>query len=187
MNRTCNATVTLLICGATLLMGSEAVHAQAEDPCTKFAWDVSNLVTAFRAGPAPLTSGTEASSIPTVDVGKAYELALAAQDGVKFLVAPGKPTLADGSHAGLLRFQVPAAGRYRVGITTGHWLDIVDGDTILESRDFNGNFECAAPRKTVEYELPAGRDLVLQLSGGTEATVGFVVDAALGDGAAHPH
>lgn len=122
--------------------------------------------------PAPVAVGVKAGAeVPQLQLDKLYELKLAAQGATSFVIKPGKPTLDDSAHAGLVRFRSEQAGLYRISITSGHWLDVVDGATVLKSRDFQGQRGCERPRKIVEYELPAGRDLTLQLSGSPDASV----------------
>jgi hypothetical protein len=86
-------------------------------------------------------------------------------------VKPAKPTLNDSIQGGIARFRLDKAGAYRISITTGHWIDVVDGSQVIKSRDFTGARGCARPRKIVEYDLPAGKDLTLQLSGSSDASV----------------
>jgi TonB dependent receptor len=85
--------------------------------------------------------------------------------------AVGLSTLPDNAQAGLARFHTDKAGRYRVAITSGHWIDIVDGKQLIKSRDFQGARGCERPHKIVEYELPAGRELTIQVSGAPDASV----------------
>ncbi len=94
---------------------------------------------------------------------------------MKYAVKVGKPALADGAHGGLATVHVTKAGRYRVSITTGHWLDLVDGGNLVVSRDFQGQRGCEKVHKIVEFELAGERDFVLQLSGGTDASVGVAI------------
>jgi hypothetical protein len=68
-----------------------------------------------------------------------------------------------------------------VAITSGHWIDVADGDKLLKSHDFQGARGCERPRKIVEYDLPAGRELTLQLSGASDATVILAVTAVQGE------
>lgn len=162
------------------LLSSAAVAAEV-DGCTKFTWDVSHELAVFKGTPQPVSAGTKAGKdAPQLKLDQVYELKLATQTGVTFALQPGKPTLPDNAQAGVFRFHTEKAGRYRVGITSGHWIDVVDGDKLIRSRDFQGARGCERPHKIVEYELPAGRDLTLQLSGGTEATVIVAVTAVAG-------
>src|SRR5262245_55143651 len=100
----------------------QTVSAADADPCTHFTWNVTHQLAVMKQPAQPVTAAAKpASDIPLLQLDKVYELALAEQSGVTFAVPPGKPTLADGTRAGLVRFSTAAAGRYRVGITSGHW------------------------------------------------------------------
>ena len=146
--------------------------ADETDGCKKFAWDVSHEVAVMKQAPAPLTAGTRpGSAAPLVKLDKPYELELSPQSGVTYSAQPMKPTLNDSAQGGLVRFHTDKAGLYRVAITTGHWLDVVDGETPIKSKDFSGSRECPRPHKIVEFELPANKDLVLQFSGSTDPSV----------------
>ena len=81
---------------------------------------------------------------------------LAIQSTVIFVAKPGKPTPGDGAYAGLVRFRVAKAGRYRVSISGGHWIEVVDGTQVVSSRDFQGQHGCQRLHKIVEFDLPAG-------------------------------
>jgi len=108
---------------------------------------------------------------PLVKVDKLYELELSPQAAVTYSANPAKPTLNDSAQGGLVRFHTDKAGLYRVSITTGHWIDVVNGDQLIRSKDFSGSRECPRPHKIVEFELPANKDLVLQFSGSTDPSV----------------
>lgn len=157
---------------------TSTVFAAEPDPCTKFTWDVSRELAVMRQLPQATLAGTKpGADIPQLDPDRLYDFKLAAQSTVTFQVKPAKPALDDSSQAGLARFKVAHAGRYRVSITSGHWIDIVDGTQVLKSRDFQGQRGCERPHKIVEYELPAGHELTLQLSGSTQAQVLVAITA----------
>lgn len=162
------------------LLCQTALAADAVDPCTKFTWDVTHELAVMKGRPQAVAAGTKTSDAPKLQVDKLYELKLAGQSGVTFALTPGKPTLPDNAQAGVARFHTDKAGRYRVAITSGHWIDVVDGDKLIKSRDFQGARGCERPHKIVEYELPAGKDLTLQLSGSPDATVIVAVTAVVG-------
>lgn len=160
-----------------------------DDPaesCASFPWDVSAIVAAYAEGVESARAGSGNEGMPVVELERAYELALSPQAEVTFGAGPERPTLDDDSWAGMVRFQVPAPGRYLAAITSTHWIDVIDGEQLLQSGDFRGSAACARPRKIVEFDLPAERDLVLQLSGGTPPQVGVVIAPAipLGESAA---
>jgi len=160
------------------LVGQGALAADNIDPCTRFTWNVSHELAVAKQTPSPVAAASQAGKdVPPLQLDKLYELKLSAQNEVSFALPPGKPTLPDGAQAGLARFHTDKAGRYRVAITSGHWIDIVDGAQIIKSRDFQGARGCERPRKIVEYELPGGKDLTLQLSGSPDAAVILSVTA----------
>jgi hypothetical protein len=140
--------------------------------CAAFTWDVSHELDVLGQPAQTLTASRDAKKPVRAELDKHYTLKLVPQADVRYAVKVGKPTLADGAQGGLLTFHVTKAGRYRVSITTGHWLDLVDGGNLVVSRDFQGQRGCEKVHKVVEFELAGNRDFVLQLSGGTEATMG---------------
>lgn len=147
-----------------ILSGATAAVA-ADDPCTSSKWDLKQEHALFLQPAETVTAGHDAASAPTLKAGKLYELSLAPQDGIKFVVPPGKKALPDGAFAGLIHLQVPAAGSYRISLDQGFWIDVVGHHALIESTDFTGMHDCNAPRKIVLFNLPAGEDLVLQVSG----------------------
>lgn len=149
-----------------------AALADEAEGCKKFAWDVSHEVAVMKQTPALIAAATRpGSQAPLVKLDEPYELKLSRQSSVTYSAQPMKPTLNDNAQGGLVRFHTGKAGLYRVAITTGHWLDVVDGDAPIKSKDFSGSRECPRPHKVVEFELPADKDLVLQFSGSTDASV----------------
>lgn len=162
---------------ATTLIGP-AFGADNADPCARFTWDVSHELAVAKQTPSPLTAASkDGKDVPRLQLDKLYELKLSAQSGVTYALTPGKPTLPDGAQGGLARFHTDKPGRYRVAVTSGHWIDVVDGAQLIKSRDFQGARGCERPHKIVEYELPGGKDLTLQLSGSPDATVILSVTA----------
>jgi hypothetical protein len=154
----------LLLCSMSAAVAA-AADAADSDPCTRFTWDVSQELAVMKQTPKPVSGATKADvGVPMLQVGKLYRLRLAPQSTVSFAVTPEKPTLDDGAHAGLVRFHAARPGRYRVSITSGHWIDVVDGSSAISSRDFQGRRGCERPHKIVEYELSRG-DMTVQLSG----------------------
>jgi hypothetical protein len=109
-----------------------------------------------------------------------YELKLAPQGTVTYSVKPAKPTLDDSTQGGFVRFHVAQSGLYRISITSGHWIDVIEGEQVIKSKDFQGSRGCARPHKIVEFDLPAHKDLVLQLSGSTDPSVTLAITPVAG-------
>jgi hypothetical protein len=147
-----------------LMLGATTVAAAADDPCAGFKWNVTEERALFAKTAETAVAAHDAASAPVVKADKLYELALSPQDGVKFVLPPGKKSLPDGAFAGLVRLQVPTAGLYRISLDQGLWIDVVGHHQMIDSTDFAGATGCTAPRKIVQFILPAGKDLVLQMS-----------------------
>ena len=180
------AVLSLCLIGFATSALTDSALADEADGCKKFAWDVSHEVAVMKQTPAPVTAGTKpGTQVPLVKLDKPYELELSPQSGVTYSAQPMKPTLNDSAQGGLVRFHTAKAGLYRVAITTGHWVDVVDGDTPIKSKDFSGSRECPRPHKIVEFELPANKDLVLQFSGSTDRSVVASITPVAASSAAH--
>jgi hypothetical protein len=166
------------LAGLVLASGSVSVAGAADDPCGAFKWNVTEERAVFAQKAQSAAAGRERSSAPAVKTKTLYDLALAPQDSVKFVLAPEKKALPDGAFAGVLHFRVPSAGAYRVALNQGMWVDVVGHQQLIEATDFTGAHDCSAPRKIVQYNLPAGEDLVLQLSGAAKDHVLVAVTPA---------
>jgi hypothetical protein len=165
----------------TMFAFTSPARSADADPCTRFTWDVTRELAVMRQAPEATAAGVKAgTAVPRLVPDKLYELKLSDQSAVSFAVKPAKPTLPDGAQGGVAQFRVSKAGKYRISITSGHWIDVVDGTQVIRSLDFQGARGCERPRKIVEYDLPAGRDLVLQLSGAPDATVIISITASPG-------
>ena len=77
----------------------------------------------------------------------------------------------------MVKVHIPTAGKYRVSMSEGFWIDMIADGKFAPTDDFTGAHECHAPRKIVQYPLPAG-DLVLQFSNTNSASVRVTVTAA---------
>ena len=167
-----------LLAGVPLLPVSagQATAGEEGDGCAHFAWNVAHEVALMKQSPQSITAGAKpGKEAPQIQVDKLYDVKLVGQGTVTYAVKPAKPTLNDSAQGGLVRFRVDKAGLYRVSITSGHWVDVVDGAEFIKSKDFTGARGCERPRKIVEFELPAGRDLTLQFSGSTDQSVAVVI------------
>ena len=143
--------------------------------CDSFTWDVSHELDVLGKPAKAVTGGTDGKKPVRLELDQRYSVKLVPQGAVHFAVKPGKPMLDDGAQAGVFSFHTPKAGRYRVSITTGHWLDIVDGGLVVVSSDFQGQRGCEKVHKIVQFELSGNKDFVLQLSGGTQANLDVAI------------
>jgi hypothetical protein len=165
----------------TLLVAGGAVHA-ADDPCAGFKWDVARERGLFAGKAMSERAGTDVTQAPAIEPELLYELMLTRQDQVHFQAPPGKAPRTGGTFAGLLRLKVSKPGLYRISVDQPFWIDVASGTELVHSTDYAGAAGCSAPNKIVQYLLPAGRDLMVQISGLQSAqarlTVTFATNGA---------
>lgn len=163
-----------LLAAAALLSGvgafGAAFAADPENSCTGSRWNVAHEHALFETSGKSAVAARESASAPEIRADRLYDLSLAPQQDVHFVLRPEKRSLTDGAYAGLARLHVAAAGLYRISIDKPFWIDVIAKDQFVESQDFAGFPGCGPPRKIVVYELPAG-DLTLQLSGAVSPRV----------------
>ena len=145
-----------------------AGSAHAEEPCVDFKWDVTQERALFAGSAAPLQAGSDAKSAPTIQLNHLYAVKLLPQDQVVLAVAAGKKPPVSGM-AGMLSFNVPASGSYRVALDMPVWIDIAANGALVRAKDFQGQHACGAPHKIVEFDLIGTRPFFLQLSGATDS------------------
>lgn len=157
-----------------LAQSSSAPTLPAE--CRTFTWDVANELALLATQPSPIHASAGGAETPAnIALGTFYRVTLKPQAAVTLAAKPGKPTLEDDASAGLLTFRVPADGRYRVAITSRHWIDVVDRGQVVASLDFQGHRGCPLVHKIVEFQLSAGRDLMLQYSRAHDLVSGVLI------------
>jgi hypothetical protein len=162
---------------AAMLAGLMAPAVPAADACAQFKWDVAREHALFQQPASAVDGAAALAGAPLLQTGTLYDLSLQPQDGVHFVHAPGKKMITDGAYAGLARFKVEQAAHYRVSLGTPLWVDVVDGGQLVATADFGGSPGCDTPHKVVEFALPAGRELVLQVSAGTARDVKLSITA----------
>jgi hypothetical protein len=146
--------------------------------CEAFTANLSREFAAMKAPAILLAASADKRVNPVrLEEGQHIAVTLLPQNSVSFAVAPGRQRKSDNPTAGLLFFKSGHAGRYRIALTSHHWIDLIDGDKSIESASHEGRKGCELLSKVVEFELPANRDLVVQLSGDGPATAGVVVTA----------
>jgi hypothetical protein len=153
------------------------VFAHTAEDCTAFTWDLSREFAAMRAPATPVSAMPRKSRHPSwLELGRHYSATLLPQNAVKFVLPPGRQRKSGQPMAGLLYFRTEKAGRYRIALTTSHWIDALDGANVIDSTSHEGRSGCGLLHKVVEFELPANRAITLQISGQDAATVGITVN-----------
>jgi hypothetical protein len=153
------------------------VPVHAADPCDAFTWNVAHERAVFATPAVAVSAAAAAGPSPTLAPDTLYDIALTAQDKVHFVLAPERKSLADGAYAGMVTLHIPAAGKYRVSMSEGFWIDLISGGKFVPTDDFTGSHGCRAPRKIVQFVLPAG-DLTLQFANNNSPSVEVTITAA---------
>lgn len=121
-------------------------------PAEYAGWAAGGALTAA-AEPAAV-----GDAILTVDRGA--RAALKPAGALKLPVTPQR----SGAHGGLFAFEIGAAGRYRVALGAGHWVEVVANGAAIPSAAHGHGPDCTPVRKFVDWDLKPGRYL-LQVTG----------------------
>jgi hypothetical protein len=151
--------------------------ASTDDRCSHFRFPADAERRLFaRPVNATAAAGHRPGRGPVLALGRLYELSLKPFPRVGLagrpFVDPGA-----GSYAGLARFTVPASGRYRVSADGAVWLDLVVNGISQPALAFSGSPGCFAPHKIVVFELEAGQDVVVQVTGSGRDTLRLALTA----------
>jgi hypothetical protein len=161
---------------ATLHPACAQEPVPAATGCAAFHWNVAHELTVMRATAIPVNAQEkDGKSAAPLLPDKHYVVNLPPQGEAHFAVPPAREARDPAPHGGSLRFAVPAAGRYRISITSAHWIDVIANGKSIDSLDHEGHADCELLHKVVEFELPAGQALVMQLSGRAESQVGLAI------------
>jgi hypothetical protein len=167
-----------IVISVILLVAAALPGARADDACTDFKWDVARERALFAGAPTPVKAGTDIKTAPSLVPGKLYQVQLAAQASVNFVLEPGRKSRADSDHGGVAILKMPTSGAYRVSMDMPLWVDIVANATLLPAADFQGQHDCKAPHKIVVFDLAVDQTLTLQLSSSAADSVRMTITAA---------
>jgi len=162
MRRSSLALIVLLI----------AAPAFAQEPvgCDKFKW----LLEQERALPASASEVPSGGEMPK-PLTAAAMVTLAPFADAKLPIAPSHAPKSPDSYAGFVRVSaLSKAGTYRVTLSKGAWIDVIQDGRQLKSGAFSGASGCENLAKSVKFEL-AATPFVIELSGTTAHAVGVVV------------
>jgi hypothetical protein len=177
----CAVFASLSLLSAIPAQAQDAPKPTAEDEvpmpggCDSFTWDVTHELDVLGKPAKSITAATDGKKPVSLELDQHYSVNLAPQDKVKFAVKPSKSTRDADAHAGVVSFHTPKAGRYRVSLSTSHWLDLVDGGLIVVSSDFQGQRGCEKVHKIVQFELSGNKNFILQFSGASQADVDVAI------------
>jgi hypothetical protein len=147
-----------------LALGCAGTAARAEEGCVDFKWDVSAVRALFAGAAQSMPAGADSKAAPVIQPNHLYALTLLPQDSVNFAVKPAARNVLSGAYAGLAKFQISQPGNYRISLDAPFWVDVVADGALLPPKDYQGQHDCSAPHKIVEFELRGTRPFILQLS-----------------------
>lgn len=154
------------LAAAILALLTTAAQAQSPDCSLSPAGWETNTPLIAAVDPALLDKAQ-------LTLAKASHVTLQSAATVRYAIPPERkpdPSL----HGGLVTVTIPAAGNYRVGLSSGAWIDVLqEGKPVTSTAHGHGHGE-GCVRKAVTFPLAPGR-IVIQLSGNREADVRLMV------------
>jgi hypothetical protein len=136
--------------------------------CGHFKWPLDHEKDLLAKAVA-ITSGGAAM------LGTGENLTLASQASAKLPQAPSRPPKFPNSYAGFVTLVAPAkAGLYRITVTHGAWIDVVQGGQLLKSTDHTGAIGCDGLAKSVKFNL-AATPFSVEISSSTTPSISLVV------------
>jgi hypothetical protein len=149
-----------------------AAPALAQEPagCDKFKWPLDREKTLL-ASPTELASGGEMVK----PLAAAVNVTLLPFAEAKLPTPPSRALKSPDSYAGFIRVPAPPiATTYRITLTQGAWIDVVQDGREVKSTAFSGATGCEGLRKSVKFDL-AAKPFVILLSGTTAHAMAVVV------------
>lgn len=121
--------------------------------------------------PISFAAGSTAQNAAGLAIGQAANVTLKPTPEVRYALRPEKPG-GSVSFGGLIALTVAEAGTYRVALSSGAWIDLVQGGKAVTSTAHGHGPACSGVRKMVDFPLNPGR-YVLQLgaNGAPQMTV----------------
>jgi hypothetical protein len=162
----------LLSIAGALLLAAAPVRAAEPSGCDKFAWPLTveqRLLGEPQAAPAGDLDRDAAKAVAV----KLLPLAEAALP-----MAPERQPQKTPALAGFLRFGKATGSRlYKVSLSEGAWIDLVQDGHYLKPTAFTGATDCPHVRKSVKFEI--GPDpFTLQVSGAPPSGIAVVITPA---------
>ncbi len=167
------ATTLRVLLAAGLLVGpmsAGCAEAAEASGCGQFKWPIAHEQAALSAPAAgPLAPGA------TLPADSAARLKLAPFGEAKLALAPERPPKFSPSYAGAFSLDAPTAPAvYKVTLSAGAWIDVVQDGKFLKPLAFSEATGCANARKSVKFRL-AAEPTTLQLTGVGDPDIAIIV------------
>lgn len=127
------------------------------------------------ASPSHLAAAGTVSALDhaVLPPGQAVLVALRPTPDVSYALRPDEPG-GSVSSGGMVAFDAPRAGTYRVMLNARAWLDLVRDGAAVGSTHHERGPACSGIGKMVDFPLPAGR-AIIQLSGSGKPEIEIMV------------
>jgi hypothetical protein len=123
------------------------------------------------ANPAVVASGSDVQQ----PLAAALMVTLVPFADANLPMAPSRAPKSPDSYAGFVRVSaLPRAATYRITLSEGAWIDVVQGVHDVQSSAFSGAMGCDGIRKSVKFELTAA-PFIIEISGTTAHAIAVVV------------
>jgi hypothetical protein len=149
-----------------------AAPAFAQEPvgCDKFKWPLDRERTML-ANPAVVASGSDVQQ----PLAAALMVTLVPFADANLPMAPSRAPKSPDSYAGFVRVSaLPRAATYRITLSEGAWIDVVQDGHDVKSSAFSGAMGCDGVRKSVKFEFTAA-PFIIEISGTTARAIAVVV------------
>ena len=125
-----------------------------------------------------LATHSRAAGARSGKAGKSLTLALQPLASAKLPLEPERRPKTTPALAGFVRFAAAgASGLYKVSLSEGAWIDVVQDGKRLKPTAFTGATDCPNIRKSVKFEIGAA-PFVVQVSGAPSDHIGVVLTPA---------
>jgi len=169
----------LLLLAVPLLVSGQEDHKHQSDPdeCAQLPAPLK-LVVAAMNGPgikldAMMKRGEMNALSPAL---QRFDVVLHPSDHILLTVTPKAEKKSEGQNfAGYVAFSVPHDGEYRVSVDSTAWIDVLDGDVVVERTKLNRRMQCGHVHKSLGFTLKTGVNYWLQLSSSKAPEVHLVL------------
>ena len=161
------------------------VRAAAAAGCEAYTWDVQKELALLGKPPETIRANenVQQAAMP-LQLDQPYRLLLQPQDTVGFVVPPGREARDAAPWGGIAYFHVQESGRYRIGLDTEHWIDLIDAGSrpidpaaarVIPSVAHQEQDGCKPLHKLVAFELEGGKTYRMHFSGNQAEQVHVLV------------
>jgi hypothetical protein len=146
---------------ALVVFASASAAAQEPSGCDKFKWPLDKERATLNGTDLPKVSSGDRIAWP---IPFAATIDLSDLTDAKLPFPPERTPKSPASFAGFVQVPAPPrAATYKITVSSGAWIDVVQDGNTVKSSAFSGATGCEGVRKSVKFDL-AARPFTLELS-----------------------